>query len=266
MQRRWANPAATGSRDLWQGCFQNLGVLKHKDEDKAPDFKPRNSRFNKPFQTLDDLILIFLISYLSLYVFYALLVIQFCIQREGSCPASRTAKEERDAAFRAKEAAEASEAYDRNSGCSEHGSFTVDAEGWNRVRVTGIGGSDVFINFSSLCGGKIYGGLRCWYLSLRCIDDFEHQGVKQYFKQWGSQKSSLKAAWTCTWTAPSLQSVLSVLGCMRLRTSGARMLELIGFFSRFCIAEAKEQAEVFQQAIDEWDAVTCHEGMFLKAH
>ena len=121
MQRRWANPAATGSRDLWQGCFQNLGVLKHKDEDNAPDFKLRNSRFNKPFQTLDDSILI--------YVFYILLAIQFCIQREGSCPASQTAKEERDAAFRAKEAAEASEAYDRNSGCSEHGSFTVDAEG-----------------------------------------------------------------------------------------------------------------------------------------
>ena len=52
---------------------------------------------------------------------------------------------------------------------------------------------------------------------------------------------------------------------MRLRTSGARMLELIGPIGRF-LAEAKEQAEVFQQAIDEWDAVTCHEGMFLKAH
>lgn len=50
-------------------------------------FKLRNSRFNKPFQTLDDLILIFLlISYLSLSLFYILLVIQFCIEREGSCP------------------------------------------------------------------------------------------------------------------------------------------------------------------------------------
>ena len=50
-------------------------------------FKLINSRFNKPFQTLDDLILMFLlISYLSLSLFYILLVIQFCIEREGSCP------------------------------------------------------------------------------------------------------------------------------------------------------------------------------------
>ena len=40
-----------------------------------------------------------------------------------------------------------------------------------------------------------------------------------------------KAAWTCIWTAPSLQFVS--YGCLLLRTRGARMLALIGFLVSF---------------------------------
>ena len=31
--------------DVWQGCFQNLGALKHKDEDKVLDFQTEKFSF-----------------------------------------------------------------------------------------------------------------------------------------------------------------------------------------------------------------------------
>lgn len=214
-----------------------------------------------------------LISYLSLSLFYILLVIQFCIEREGFCPVLPDSQgrtwcslpRQRSCGglwglwpelrlFRAWELYSGRRRVKPGSGdrnwvfrCFHHFSLLYFYS-WT-------------VHFQSLlCGGQDDVSMEDCSVDI-CLWDALILNIKESSDTSNNEGLKEQVAWTCIWTAPSLQFVS--YGCLLLRTRGARMLELIGFLVSFPNFESlrPKQAEVFQQAIDQWDAFMCHEGM-----